>query len=179
MEMLDVSDAACAKYFTMMLEGPALTWLKSLPPNSINTWAELKDGFIKNFPGTCKKPLTIVDLEHCVQREDESAHHWARRVATIIHSLDSIGAAQAVLLLEQNCHFDALKQKLGRLKHKCTYMGKLMDVLTRYGDSDTTKDLNSDDDKYGKSKKNSGGKGQQQYASAQHGNQHNQGNGGA
>ena len=25
MEMLDVSDAACAKYFTMMLDGPACT----------------------------------------------------------------------------------------------------------------------------------------------------------
>ena len=92
--------------------------VKEPAPNSINTWAELKDNFIKNFQGTCKQPMTIVDLEHCVQREDESAHHWARRVATIIHSSESIGAAQAVLLLEKNCHFDPLKQKLGRLKRK-------------------------------------------------------------
>ena len=40
MEMLDVDDAACAKYFTMMLEGTARTWLKSLPANSIRSWAE-------------------------------------------------------------------------------------------------------------------------------------------
>ena len=40
MEMLDVSDAACAKYFTMMLDGPARTWLKGLPANSIRSWAE-------------------------------------------------------------------------------------------------------------------------------------------
>ena len=26
MELLDVSDAACAKYFTMMLDGTARTW---------------------------------------------------------------------------------------------------------------------------------------------------------
>ena len=39
MEMLDVDEAACAKYFTMMLEGTARTWLKSLPPNSISSWA--------------------------------------------------------------------------------------------------------------------------------------------
>ena len=32
MEMLDVSDTACAKYFIMMLEGPSHTWLKNLPP---------------------------------------------------------------------------------------------------------------------------------------------------
>jgi hypothetical protein len=46
MEMLDVSDAACAKYFTMMLDGPARTWLKGLPANSIRSWAELKACFI-------------------------------------------------------------------------------------------------------------------------------------
>lgn len=48
MYMLDVSDAVCAKYLTMMLEGPARTWLKTLPSNSINTWVELKESFIKN-----------------------------------------------------------------------------------------------------------------------------------
>ena len=31
MDMLDVDEAVCAKYFTMMLEGTARTWLKSLP----------------------------------------------------------------------------------------------------------------------------------------------------
>ena len=67
MDMLDVSDAVCAKYLNMMLEGPARTWLKNLPPNSINTWAELKERFIKNFQGTCRKPMTIVDLKHCIQ----------------------------------------------------------------------------------------------------------------
>ena len=162
MEMLDVSDAVCAKYFIMMLEGPARTWLKGLPPNSINTWAELKARFIKNFHGTCKQPMTIVDLDHCVQREDESAHHWVRRVSTIIHSSDNISAAQAVLILEKNCHFVPLKQKLGRLKRSCQDMGELMAALTKYADSDSTKDPSSDDEKAGKGKKNGNGKGQSQ-----------------
>ena len=109
MQMLDVSDAVCAKYFIMMLEGPARIWLKGLPPNTINSWAELKAKFIKNIQGTCKQPMTIMDLDHCVQREDESAHHWVRRVSTIIHSSDNITAAQAVLILEKNCHFVPLK----------------------------------------------------------------------
>ena len=46
MEMLDVSEAAYAKYFTMMLEGTARTWLKGLSANSIGSWAELKARFI-------------------------------------------------------------------------------------------------------------------------------------
>ena len=46
MELLDVSNAACAKYFTMMLDGMASTWLKGLPADSIGSWAELKARFI-------------------------------------------------------------------------------------------------------------------------------------
>ena len=38
MEMLDVDEAACAKYFTMMLDGTTCTWLKNLPANSIESW---------------------------------------------------------------------------------------------------------------------------------------------
>ena len=34
MEMLDVNDDVCAKYFTMMLDGLARTWLKGLPANT-------------------------------------------------------------------------------------------------------------------------------------------------
>ena len=42
MEMLDVSDAACVKYFTMMLDGLARNLLKGLPANSIGSLVELK-----------------------------------------------------------------------------------------------------------------------------------------
>ena len=49
MEVLDVSEAAYAKYFTMMLEGTARTWLKGLPANSIGSWAELKARFDPEF----------------------------------------------------------------------------------------------------------------------------------
>ena len=62
MELLEVSEAAMAKYFTMMLDGTARTWLKGLPPNSIGSWAELKARFIQNFKDTCRQSMSIVDL---------------------------------------------------------------------------------------------------------------------
>jgi hypothetical protein len=85
----------------MMLEGLARSWLKSLPPNSINSWTELKQCFIKKIEGTCKRPKTIVDLQHCIQRDNELARHWVGRVAEIIHSSDNITTAQVVLILEK------------------------------------------------------------------------------
>ena len=123
MELLEVSDAAMAKYFTIMLDGTARTWLKGLPPNSIGSWAELKARFIQNFKDTCKQPMSIVDLTNCKQEEGESTTHWVRRVKAIIYSSDKMDAGSAVLMLEKNCRFTPLKMKLGRHKRDCNDMG--------------------------------------------------------
>ena len=146
MELLEVSEAAMAKYFTMMLDGTARTWLKGLPPNSISSWAELKAWFIQNFKDTCKQPMSIVDLTNCKQEEGESTTHWVRRVKAIIHSSDKMDAGSVVLMLGKNCRFLPLKQKLGRLKRDCNDMGTLMVALVKYADSDSTKDPESDDE---------------------------------
>jgi hypothetical protein len=61
----------------------------------------LKQRFIKKIEGTCKRPKMIIDLQHCIQRDNESAHHWVGQMAEIIHSSDNIMAAQAVLILEK------------------------------------------------------------------------------
>ena len=105
MELLEGTDAAMAKDFTMMLDGTARTGLKGLPPNSISSWAELKARFIQNFKDTCKHPMSIVDLTNCKQEEGESTTHWVRRVKAIIHSSNKMESGSAVLLLEKNCRF--------------------------------------------------------------------------
>ena len=96
MELLDVSDAACAKYFPLMLEGTARTWLEGLPANSIGSWAELKARFIQNFKDTCKQPMSIVDLAACVQEEGESTTHWVHWISEILHSSDRINTDTTV-----------------------------------------------------------------------------------
>ena len=62
-------------------------------------------------------------------------------------------------MLEKNCRFLPLKQKLGRLKRNCNDMGQLMAALKTYADSDSTKDPESDDEKPGKGKKSGNTKG--------------------
>ena len=81
-------------------------------------------------------------------------------------------AGSAVLMLEKNCSFEPLRQKLGRLKRDCRDMGTLMAALVKYADSDSTKDPASDDEKTGKGKRNSNGKGQQHNPVNQSGNKH-------
>lgn len=140
MEMLDVDEAACAKYFTMMLDVMAHTWLKSLPVNSVGSWDELKTRFIAIFKDTCKQPMSIVDLADCVQGEGESTTHWVCRVSEILHSSDRINADLTIITLEGNCWFKLLKLKLGRPKRHCNDMRTLMAALVKYADSDNSKD---------------------------------------
>jgi hypothetical protein len=43
------SNSTKALYFLVVLESTPLTWLKSLKPNSINSWEDLKRDFIDNL----------------------------------------------------------------------------------------------------------------------------------
>src|SRR4051812_26308718 len=144
----------------MMLEGPARTWFKNLPENSVTSWTDLKEKFVQNFQGTCRRATTIVDLEHCVQKQGESTLSWARRVVEIIHSSDTITTQTAVIVLERNCKFEPVVHKLGRLKRTVKDMGELVNAVIKYEESDKTKDADSEEDKAGQNKKN-GGKGSQ------------------
>ena len=125
--------------------GPHL--VKNLPANSIGSWDQLKAKFIANFKDTCKQPMSIVDLDACVQGENESTTHWVRRVSEVLHLLDRINADTVIVTLERNCRFKSLKMKLGRLKRHCNDMGTLMVALLKYADSDNTKDPDSDEEK--------------------------------
>ena len=89
------------------------------------------------------------------------AHHWVHWVSAIIHSSDSNNAGSNVPILEKNCCYTPLKQKLGQLKCLCNDMGELMAALIKYADSDNTKDPRPDEEKSNKGKKNGNGKGQQ------------------
>ena len=113
--------------------------------------------------------MSIVDLDVCVQGENESTTHWVHRVSEVLHSSDRINAGQAIITLERNCRFKSLKMKLGRLKRHCNDMGTIMAALVKYADSDNTKDPDSDNEKLEKGKKNGGAKGQH-HNQGDHGN---------
>ena len=98
--------------------------------------------------------MSIVDLDACVQGENETTTHWVRRISEVLLSSDRINAGQAIITLERNCRFKSLKMKLGGLKRHYNDMGTLMAALVKYADSDNTKDPDSDNEKSEKGKKN-------------------------
>ena len=153
MDLLRATDGVRARYFTMMLEGSARRWFKNLPENYVTPWMNLKEKFIKNFQGTCKRATQIVDLEHYVHKEGESTLSWEWRASDIIHSSDTITSQTVVIVLERNCKFEPLVHKLGRLKRTVKDMGELMNAVIKYVESNQTKDAESEEDKAGQNNK--------------------------
>ena len=75
-------DAWKIRYFPLSLTGPAFTWFTSLPPHSIDTWAELEQKFHSYFfIGTNEKKL--VDLMSLRQKANETPMEYLRRFREI------------------------------------------------------------------------------------------------
>ena len=66
------------KLFPSSSTGQAFAWYSSLPPNSINSWAELEDKFQTHFSHTDLR-VSIVDLARLRQRPDENVEQFIMR----------------------------------------------------------------------------------------------------
>jgi hypothetical protein len=66
-------------YFPMALEPAPLTWLESLPNDSIDSWEGLKKVFIDNFQGAITRAGTRHDLAECKQERNELLRSYTRR----------------------------------------------------------------------------------------------------
>ena len=75
-------DLHAIKYLPLKLKGPARHWLKSLPENTMGSWAVLEDAFRANFQGTYVRPLDADDLSHITQQPGESARKLWNRFLT-------------------------------------------------------------------------------------------------
>jgi hypothetical protein len=53
------SDLLATHYLPLMMEGTTCQWFNALPPNSIDSWEEARDAFIKNFEGSYTRTTTI------------------------------------------------------------------------------------------------------------------------
>ena len=69
------------KLFPSSSTGQAFAWYSSLPPNSLNSWAELEDKFQTHFSHTDLR-VSIVDLARLRQRPDENVKQFIMRFKT-------------------------------------------------------------------------------------------------
>ncbi|KAI3771178.1 hypothetical protein L6452_02337 [Arctium lappa] len=72
-------DAIKLRLFPFSLRDRATTWEESLPPNSINTWAEMVTAFLNKFFPPGRTAQLLAEITHFAQWDQESLYEaWER-----------------------------------------------------------------------------------------------------
>ena len=79
-----------------MLQGPARAWLNNLQPNSINSWLDFKDAFVRNFTSTYVRPSPARLLSLCTQRPDEPDHAYIKRWSELRNRCENVPEVLAI-----------------------------------------------------------------------------------
>jgi hypothetical protein len=82
------NDNIAMKHLSLMLDGSARAWLNQLTPSSIYCWEDLARVFVKTFEGTCKRPAGLTELQHCVQKPNETLRDYIQRWTTLHHTVE-------------------------------------------------------------------------------------------
>jgi hypothetical protein len=108
------SNSTKTLYFPVALESAPLTWLESLKLKSIDSWEDLKRGFIDNFQGTMIRAGTRHDLSQVKQEMNETLRYYTRCFfetrATIANITELCASHEFEFELPQTC---GVKDTLG------------------------------------------------------------------
>ncbi|KAI4995414.1 hypothetical protein ZWY2020_035317 [Hordeum vulgare] len=127
-------DHVAMKHLPLMLDGSARAWLNQLAPSSIYSWADLARVFIKTFEGTCKRPAGLVELQHCVQKQNEPLRDFIQRWTTLYHTVENVTEHQAVCAFKAGVQYRDLYLKFGRTGD--ISMSKMMEIAARYANGE-------------------------------------------
>ena len=108
------SDEVATKHLPLMLEGSARAWLNQLALGSILSWGELARVFTRTFEGTCKRPVGLPDLQHCVQKPNETLRDYIQRCITLHHTVENVSDHQAVCAFKEGVRYRELNLKFSR-----------------------------------------------------------------
>ncbi|KAK1652692.1 hypothetical protein QYE76_070497 [Lolium multiflorum] len=116
------------------LSGAARSWIKKLPPNSIDSWDNFEDIFVKNFRSTCKKPASLEELRACRQKHDESMRKYIQRWNIIKNSAEDISDERAIDAFVAGIRRGDFIEDLGRTNPKT--ISALMEIANKWADGE-------------------------------------------
>jgi hypothetical protein len=116
------------------LSGAARSWIKKLPPGSIDSWDSFQDIFVKNFRSTCNKPASFEELRACRQKHDESMRKYIQRWNIIKNSAEDISDESAIDAFVAGIRRGDFIEDLGRTNPKT--ISALMEIANRWADGE-------------------------------------------
>ena len=70
--------------------------------------------FIKTFEGTCKRPAGLPELQHCMQKPNETLSDHIQRWITLHHMVENVSDQQAACGFKEGVRYRELNLKFGR-----------------------------------------------------------------
>ena len=129
------------KHLPLMLEGSARAWLTQLAPSSLFSWEDLAGVFVKTFEGTCKRPVGLTELKHCVQKPNETLRDYIQRWTTLHHTVENVSHHQAVCAFKEGVKNWELVLNFGRTGDMS--LTRMMEIATRYANGEEEDRLRS------------------------------------
>lgn len=122
------NDNVAMKHLSLMLDGLARAWLNQLAPSSIYCREDLARLFIRTFEGTCKRPAGLSELQHCVQKQNETLRDYIQHWTTLHHTVKNVSEHQAVCVFKAGVRYRELYLKFGRTRDMS--LSKMMEIAT-------------------------------------------------
>ena len=95
------------KAFGSSLSGPALQWYTNLPNNSINSFVQLTDTFVKQFASSRKLEKMSDDLYTISQRQGENLRAYVGRFNREKVQIPHCNQATAIYAFRKGLRFDS------------------------------------------------------------------------
>ncbi|KAI4994438.1 hypothetical protein ZWY2020_034079 [Hordeum vulgare] len=124
------------RYVPLMLTGSARTWLNSLPADSVNSWVDFEEAFVRNFTRTYKRLGRPHELAMCIQKPDEPLRDYVTLWTELRNSCEGVHEVQAIPYFIDGCRDGTL------LKHMLmcsepTSLAVLMAKADKYATADS------------------------------------------
>ncbi|XP_047149708.1 uncharacterized protein LOC124821808 [Vigna umbellata] len=117
------NDAIWCRAFSLPLEGEALEWFNSLPPNSIENFARLQRLFNRQFAISSTQNLTVFELVFLTQGKEETLRAFMDRYQKIVRRVKGLS-------LDLSLYYILPASKSGPFKDSvCRRVPKTMEEL--------------------------------------------------
>ena len=90
--------------------------------------------FVRTFEGTRKRPAGLAELQHCVQKPNETLRDYIQRWTTLHHTVENVSQHQAVCTFKEGILYRELNLKFGRTGDMT--LTRMMEIATRYANGE-------------------------------------------
>jgi hypothetical protein len=133
-QILGGTKATAMQSLQLHLTSAARSWLNTLPNESIGSWGELENQFIKDFRSTYKRPASLEEVKACVQRIGETLCSYIQRWSVIKNSAEDVSDKRAIYAFSASLRRSDLVEEIERTRP--TTVAELMEEANRFADGE-------------------------------------------